>query len=72
MKLNKCSRFATAQVAVSTKEKTHRLTMFNEVIKSIIELDGVRGDSLARKLLSAPPLRLNVDQRDVVLTANKL
>ena len=70
MKLSKCSKYATAQVKIDAKDKVHTLTLFHGAIMSIIQLDGVYGDNIARKLLSAPPLRFNVDRKDV-FTVNK-
>ena len=73
MKLSKCSEYATAQVDIAaTNDEVHKVTLFHNAIMSIIQLDGVSGDNIARKLLSAPPLRLNVDHRDVILSVSKL
>ena len=50
----------------------YTFTLFNDVIKAIIQLEGVTGQNIAEKLLSAPPLQLMVDKRNVVLKVNKL
>lgn len=45
MKLSKCSKFTTAQVAITAKDshKVHTLTLFHEVITNIIQFEGVIG-----------------------------
>ena len=71
MKLNKCTKFLTARVSVESSDgKRHMVTMFNKVIMEIIE--GITGDNLKRKLLSAPMMRFNVDKGDVVYSLQKL
>ena len=53
MKLTKCIKYATAQVVVTAKDKVYTFTLFDDVIKAIIQLEGVIGQNIAEKLLSA-------------------
>ena len=70
VKMEKSKRLMTAQVTVSGNDgKVYSLTMFNNVISSII--DGIDGGSIERKLF-APTLRLSGDEGDVVYSAQKL
>ena len=71
VKVSKCKRLMVARVTVSGKDgKMHALTMFNDVIGSIVA--GIEGGSIERKLLLAPTLRLSIDKSDVIYSAQKL
>ena len=63
MKSAKCTKSVMAKVVVSGKDgKEHTLTMFDEVVRKVI--DGASGEGLAMKLLEARPMKLYVDKRD--------
>ena len=70
-KIKKCRKLMTAKVIVSTVDgKSHVLTMFDEVVTSLI--DGVSGESLDLKLLAVPVKRFHVDRKDVVYSVSNV
>ena len=63
MKRSKCKNLVTARVSVTGSDgKLHTVTMFDDVIKSII---GNSGQDVKRALLGAPAFHFNVDKGDI-------
>lgn len=69
MKLAKCTNAATAKVVLEG-DQDRVVTIFTTIIDDLIK--EVNGDTVAMKLLSAPPHSFSIDKKDIVYAVKKL
>ena len=76
VKLSSSSKYYTANIRFKDNAgKNHDIKMFHEIILKVIDEEKIEvhdETSLMKELLSTPPLRVNLDKKNIVFSACKL